>query len=292
MSIAAEKTEIIIHEEWLRSLETRVAETKWEGWRTDGPTIFKVPRIFQVAESEAYVPKMVSLGPYHHGNIDLKAMEGLKWHYLKKFLGRNPDKTLKDYIKQIKEKEPQARMAYSEKVDKTSDEFAQMMLLDCCFVIEILHLWKPCVERREKEEEASYVVYFGGHSHRSEEALLLAHDRVVNSHYEFLGSFLGSKQKAQDAIFYSYTKYINGFAADLEEEEAMEISSEAFSRNFHHAHAFPPFTVARLLFAEHAGVISVFPSRGHTLHTTRSWDFLCLQRNGRVPPSSIYGSLD
>ncbi|URD95611.1 Peptidase inhibitor I9 [Musa troglodytarum] len=134
----------------------------------------------------------------------------------------------------------------------------------------------------------SYVVYFGGHSHRSEEALLLAHDRVVNSHYEFLGSFLGSKQKAQDAIFYSYTKYINGFAADLEEEEAMEISSEAFSRNFHHSHAFPPFTVARLLFAEHAGVTSVFPSRGHTLHTTRSWDFLGLERNGSVPPSSIW----
>ncbi|URD98392.1 UPF0481 protein [Musa troglodytarum] len=154
MSSAEDRIEILPHEEWLRSLETRVAETKWEGWRTDGPTIFKVPRIFQVAESEANVPKMVSLGPYHHGKEQLKAMEDLKWHYLKKFLGRNPDKTLKDYIKQIKEKEPQARMAYSEKVDKTSDEFAQMMLLDCCFVIEILHLWKPCVERREKEEAA------------------------------------------------------------------------------------------------------------------------------------------
>ncbi|CAL9151447.1 unnamed protein product [Musa hybrid cultivar] len=134
----------------------------------------------------------------------------------------------------------------------------------------------------------SYVVYFGGHSRRSEEAPLLAHERVVNSHYEFLGSFLGSKEKAQDAIFYSYTKYINGFAADLEEEEATEISSEAFSRYFLRAHAFLPFTVARLLFAEHASVISVFPNRGHTLHTTRSWDFLGLERNGRVPPSSIW----
>jgi hypothetical protein len=34
-----------------------------------------------------------------------------------------------------------------------------------------------------------------------------------------------SEEKAQDAIFYSYTKYINGFAATLEEEDAMEISS-------------------------------------------------------------------
>ncbi|CAL9151448.1 unnamed protein product [Musa hybrid cultivar] len=153
MSNAEEKIEIITSEEWLSSLKKRVAETKCEGWRTSGPTIFKVPRIFQEADSTAYEPKMVSLGPYHHGKIHLKAMEDLKWHYLKKFLSRNPGMSLEDYIKQIKERELEARMAYSEKVDMTSDEFAQMMLLDCCFVIEIIHSWKPFVERQEKEEE-------------------------------------------------------------------------------------------------------------------------------------------
>ncbi|WOL19439.1 subtilisin-like protease SBT5.3 [Canna indica] len=111
----------------------------------------------------------------------------------------------------------------------------------------------------------SYVVYFGAHARISatEEASLFSHERVVDSHYEFLSSFLGSKEKARDAIFYSYTNYINGFAANLEEEEAMEIS-------------------------KHPGVISVFPNRGHKLHTTRSWDFLGLERNGRVPRSSIW----
>ncbi|CAL9083544.1 unnamed protein product [Musa textilis] len=152
MSSAEDRIEILPHEEWLRSLETRVAETKWEGWRTDGPTIFKVPRIFQAAGPKAYKPRMVSLGPYHHGKKHLKAMEDLKWHYLKKFLGRNPDKPLEEYIRQIKEKEPQARMAYSENVGMTSDEFARMMLLDCCFVIEIIDLWKTLVERQEKQE--------------------------------------------------------------------------------------------------------------------------------------------
>jgi hypothetical protein len=38
-----------------------------------------------------------------------------------------------------------------------------------------------------------------------------------------------SEEKAQDAIFYSYTKYINGFAATLEEKHAMEISSMSSS---------------------------------------------------------------
>uniref|UniRef100_A0A804IJX5 Uncharacterized protein n=1 Tax=Musa acuminata subsp. malaccensis TaxID=214687 RepID=A0A804IJX5_MUSAM len=153
MSIAEEKIEIITNDEWLSSLKTRVAKTKWVVGRTSGPTIFKVPRIFQEADPKAYEPKMVSLGPYHHGNIHLKAMEDLKWHYLKEFLGRNPGKPLEDYIDQIKEREHEARMAYSEKVDMTSDEFAQMMLLDCCFVIEIIDLWKTYVERQEKEEE-------------------------------------------------------------------------------------------------------------------------------------------
>lgn len=153
MSIAEEKIEIITNDEWLSSLKTRIAKTKWVVGRTGGPTIFKVPRIFQEADPKAYEPKMVSLGPYHHGNIHLKAMEDLKWHYLKEFLGRNPDKPLEDYIDQIKEREHEARMAYSEKVDMTSDEFAQMMLLDCCFVIEIIHLWKTYVERQEKEED-------------------------------------------------------------------------------------------------------------------------------------------
>ncbi|CAL9083542.1 unnamed protein product [Musa textilis] len=40
--------------------------------------------------------------------------------------------------------------------------------------------------------------------------------------------------------------------------------------------------------SKHAGVVSVFPNGIHTLHTTRSWDFLGLERNGRVPPSSIW----
>lgn len=37
-----------------------------------------------------------------------------------------------------------------------------------------------------------------------------------------------SSGKAKDAIFYSYTRHINGFAAVLEDEEASRISSECF----------------------------------------------------------------
>lgn len=113
-------------------------------------------------------------------------------------------------------------------------------------------------------DRKSYVVYLGGHSHGREGAALSSNqERAKNSHYEFLGSVLGSEEKAKDAIFYSYTKYINGFAATLEEEEAMEIS-------------------------KHPSVISVFPNRGHKLHTTRSWEFLGMEKDGRIRANSIW----
>jgi len=40
---------------------------------------------------------------------------------------------------------------------------------------------------------------------------------------------LDSNEKAQEAIFYSYTHHINGFAAILEEDEAAEIASESLA---------------------------------------------------------------
>ena len=45
--------------------------------------------------------------------------------------------------------------------------------------------------------------------------------------FSFLNEiYIYSKDKAKDAIFYSYTRHINGFAAFLEDEEAAQIASK------------------------------------------------------------------
>ncbi|KAE9606223.1 putative tripeptidyl-peptidase II [Lupinus albus] len=62
---------------------------------------------------------------------------------------------------------------------------------------------------------------------------------------------------------YSYNKHINGFAALLEEEEASDI-------------------------AKNPNVVSVFLSKEHKLHTTRSWDFLGLEKDGTIPTNSAW----
>ncbi|KAL6894909.1 hypothetical protein ACP4OV_007529 [Aristida adscensionis] len=108
----------------------------------------------------------------------------------------------------------------------------------------------------------SYIVYLGAHSY-GRDASPEQHARATETHHDLLGSVLGSKEMARKSIFYSYTKNINGFAADLEEEEAKQI-------------------------AKHPDVLTVMESQLLKLHTTRSWDFMDLERDGQVLPDSIW----
>ncbi|CAA7407163.1 unnamed protein product [Spirodela intermedia] len=108
----------------------------------------------------------------------------------------------------------------------------------------------------------SYVVYLGGHSH-GPDGTLTDFKIATDNHYNLLGSFLGSQEKASESLIYSYTKSINGFAANLNEEEAEEI-------------------------AKRPDVLSVFPNRLRKLHTTKSWEFMGLEKDGAVGPYSIW----
>ncbi|XP_022927103.1 subtilisin-like protease SBT5.4 [Cucurbita moschata] len=106
----------------------------------------------------------------------------------------------------------------------------------------------------------SYIVLLGSHSHGLEVSAIDV-QRVVDSHHKLLGSFLGSSEKAKDAIFYSYKNHINGFAAILDEEEATNL-------------------------AKHPEVAAVLPNKAKELHTTHSWEFMHLEKNGFIFPFS------
>jgi subtilisin family serine protease len=105
-------------------------------------------------------------------------------------------------------------------------------------------------------EKKSYIVYMGGHSSALGTTMDDV-DSVTTSHYDLLGSFVGSPEEARNAIIYSYTKNINGFAAVLSEQQAQEISN-------------------------HPQVLSVFENRKRELHTTHSWNFLGLEKYGKA----------
>ncbi|KAI3704648.1 hypothetical protein L1987_74875 [Smallanthus sonchifolius] len=98
--------------------------------------IYKVPQYLRDGEDKAYIPNIVSLGPYHHGKKRLRGMDRHKWRAFHQILKRgNQDAKL--YLDLVKELEERARECYEGQITISSNEFVEMMVLDSCFVLEL-----------------------------------------------------------------------------------------------------------------------------------------------------------
>ncbi|KAJ0084541.1 hypothetical protein Patl1_29645 [Pistacia atlantica] len=102
-----------------------------------GCTIHRVPESLRQLDEKAFKPRIVSIGPIHHGRQELKAMEKYKRRYLADFLQRT-EVSLVEFIKVIKEKEEMVRNCYAESIELNSDDFVKMILMDGIFIIEVL----------------------------------------------------------------------------------------------------------------------------------------------------------
>ncbi|XP_030452708.1 UPF0481 protein At3g47200-like [Syzygium oleosum] len=100
-------------------------------------TIFRIPPPLRGINPKAEEPEIVSIGPYHRGRPQVLAFERLKPLFLKRFL-RRTDWDLEKLTQFVAGQEISVRTRYSENVAMTSDDLVQMMLLDGCFVVELL----------------------------------------------------------------------------------------------------------------------------------------------------------
>ena len=103
--------------------------------------IFRVPQSLVEVNGKIYAPHIVSVGPYRRGEPQLRMIEEHKWRYLGSLVSRTEHAKglkLENLMKSMAEMEDRARECYSEAIQLTSDEFVEMMVLDGCFVIELL----------------------------------------------------------------------------------------------------------------------------------------------------------
>ncbi|XP_043712589.1 UPF0481 protein At3g47200-like [Telopea speciosissima] len=103
--------------------------------------IYRVPQYLRVGDDygkadKAFVPQIVSLGPYHHGRKNLRDMDRHKWRSLHQILKRT-HQDVKLYLDSIREVEEKARACYEGPIPLSSNEFVEMMVLDGCFVLEL-----------------------------------------------------------------------------------------------------------------------------------------------------------
>ncbi|KAL0335610.1 UNVERIFIED_CONTAM: hypothetical protein Sradi_4772900 [Sesamum radiatum] len=128
-------------EEWVIQVDQRVSQTSPAGERqadSNTTSIYRVPREEHV--TFACKPSRVSFGPYYNGDRCCSRTEEHKEGSLVHFLGRSK-KPLKSYVEALTAVVQDLKDSYDELERKWRDDtegFLRMMILDGCFLIEVL----------------------------------------------------------------------------------------------------------------------------------------------------------
>jgi len=124
---------------------------------SDTCCIYEVPERLRELNEKAHTPRLVSIGPIHHGKGKLKAMEDHKRIYLQEFIARS-DVSVEGFIEFIKENETRLRNCYAEAIEFSSSYFMKMILMDAAFVILFL-LKYNCSNFRRSRDSIFYPPY-------------------------------------------------------------------------------------------------------------------------------------
>ncbi|OMO88296.1 hypothetical protein COLO4_20319 [Corchorus olitorius] len=113
------------------------------------PCICKVHKYLRQVNERAYDPQVVAIGPYHSGNIKdhLKAMEDQKVWFLHKLLEERDEADVSRYVAKMRELEERARSCYADPISLNSDDFVKLLLLDACFIVQLIRLGMNCSTR-------------------------------------------------------------------------------------------------------------------------------------------------
>ncbi|KAH0685996.1 hypothetical protein KY285_016537 [Solanum tuberosum] len=112
-----------------------------------------VPLLMKEENKEDYEPKVVSFGPYHHGNEKLKFVEDFKPTAVQMFIGDDMNEVV--FIAAILGEIENVKKCYLEEIicRYTDIQFAQMMLRDGCLILN--YFGPNDVDKSYKESETT-----------------------------------------------------------------------------------------------------------------------------------------
>lgn len=103
------------------------------------PKIFKVDDRLRQVKADDYEPRIVAIGPIHGGKDHLKKMEKHKLRYLHQLLQRTKAcPSIDKLVEKLREMEQNARLYYTTTPRLDTESFVKMLLLDGCFLIELV----------------------------------------------------------------------------------------------------------------------------------------------------------
>ncbi|RLM69963.1 UPF0481 protein [Panicum miliaceum] len=131
---------VVEMEELLPGTDLLAEKARWSK-----PSIYRVPewiKRMMTDHSSVYLPWLVSLGPFHHGEPHLLPMEEHKRRAMLHLVKRS-GKPLGDFVVAIEEVADELLDAYQVLDEKWRDEssrarFVEMMVMDGCFLLELM----------------------------------------------------------------------------------------------------------------------------------------------------------
>ncbi|KAK2431241.1 putative transmembrane protein [Trifolium repens] len=123
-----------------------------EQWRKH--SIYKIPSRITDLNKKAYKPQAISFGPYYYGEENLEAMEEHKHRALVRFLKRcqKPVELLFQRLDQVVQELIDSYKPLDSIWTNDTQKFLQMMILDGCFILEILRVNDPEILVNEYDE--------------------------------------------------------------------------------------------------------------------------------------------
>ncbi|KAE9618151.1 hypothetical protein Lal_00041864 [Lupinus albus] len=131
---------------WMNSIKVTLGSLDHREVKSFISSIASVSNKLRKHNEEAYSPKLVTIGPIHRGtSSNLLAMEEHKWRYMLALLHRtqNPVSTLDECGKIILGLDDAVRASYGGNIKYDPHELAKIMLLDGCFLLELLLKCSP-----------------------------------------------------------------------------------------------------------------------------------------------------
>ncbi|XP_022996816.1 putative UPF0481 protein At3g02645 [Cucurbita maxima] len=114
------------------------------------PNIYRVPKLLREMNNKAYIPQVISIGPFYHRSPDLITTEHYKVQGLNNFLIRlsnkmeclnNPRNPLEVLVRNTQSYVEEYRNCYAEPINMNDKDFIEMMIVDGGFIVEFLILY-------------------------------------------------------------------------------------------------------------------------------------------------------
>ncbi|GLU16553.1 hypothetical protein SLE2022_329830 [Rubroshorea leprosula] len=108
--------------------------------------IFRVPATLKMQNPEAYEPYFFSFGPWHFGEPHLMDAQKYKVHFLEQLVSRFPSpyykiKELEEIISEVQSEACECYGGWGAINVEGRETFEKILLLDGCFIIEMLRKW-------------------------------------------------------------------------------------------------------------------------------------------------------